>query len=207
MEETVIAIIDPEGVLTETDMCRFRAWEQMAREQGILYDRNMDAQLRLLDRKGHLQGVLSRAHRAYSAAECMALLTRQGDLYDELLQKLGDDGLRPGAKRMLQGLISHHCKLAAVMTDGLPGRILCHMSIGRLFDAVSRRERLEDQLTDVQQKLLADTTDCLLVTTHPESAKTARKIGMCALLCAHTEKLETVLRQILDMMPEEAADK
>ena len=179
----MVVIFDPEYVLTDTDACRFGAWKEMAREQGIFYDEALDEQLRGLDRNTRLQTILSRAHRNYSAAERMALLTRQWDLQDELTQRLGEEALRPGAKELVQSLKKEGIRLGAVMSDGLPGRVLGFLSIRSRFDVISRREDLLSQLSDVQLRLSAGPGECLLVTAFPDAAKAARSLGMQALLC------------------------
>ena len=195
-------IFDPEYVLTDTDACRFGAWKEMAREQGIFYDEALDEQLRGLDRNTRLQTILSRAHRNYSAAERMALLTRQWDLQDELTQRLGEEALRPGAKELVQSLKKEGIRLGAVMSDGLPGRVLGFLSIRSRFDVISRREDLLSQLSDVQLRLSAGPGECLLVTAFPDAAKAARSLGMQALLCGKNDDHAILLQQILAIAPD-----
>ena len=36
----MIVIFDPEGVLVDTESCRFGSWERMALEQGIVLDKS-----------------------------------------------------------------------------------------------------------------------------------------------------------------------
>ena len=201
-EKALVVIFDPEGVLTNTEPCRFAAWREMAREQGILYDEALDAQLQGMEPETRLQGILSRAHRNYSSAERLALLTRQNDLRDDEMKRLGDGALRPGAEHTLRSLRKHGAQLGAVMTDGLPGQVLGYLSIRPLFSVISRREDLLSQLSDVQLRLNAAPDECLLVTASPSSAKAARSLGMQALLCARTEEQEAVLRQILAILPD-----
>lgn len=198
----MVVIFDLENVLTETGVCRFSAWKEMAREQGIQYDEGLDSQLQGLERETRLQGILNRAHRSYSAAERMALLARQADLEDEMLNRLGEQALRPGAVHMLHALKKRGVSLGAVMTDGMPGRLLGDLSVRSMFRVISRREDLLSQLSDVQLRLEAPPGECLLVTAWPSSAKAARSLGMQALLCGHTDDLTVVLQQIVAVMPD-----
>lgn len=198
----VVVIFDPEGILTDTAACRFAAWREMAREQGILWEEAQEEQLRDLDEETHLQSILSRAHRGYSAAERLALLTRQRDLYVEYLLRMGESVARPGAAEMLNALRRSGAALGAVMTDGTPGQVLRYMPWQRGFQVVSRKTELSSQLADVQLKLNASPTHCLLVTVHPESAKTARSLGMQALLCGAGEDNGIILTQILAILPD-----
>lgn len=198
----MVVIFDPEKVLTDTDACRFGAWKEMAREQGILYDAAFDTLLQGMDREARLQSILNRAHRTYSPAERMALLTRQWDLQDEFLQKLGADALRPGAEQTIRALKKRKIKLGAVMTEGLPGRVLGALPIRSQFDVISRKEDLLSQLSDVQLRLSASPGDCLLVTAYPAGAKAARSLGMQALLCGQADDHTVILQQILAIMPD-----
>lgn len=198
----MVVIFDPEKVLTDTESCRFGAWREMAREQGILYDAAFDAQLQGLDREARLQSILNRAHRSYTPAERMALLTRQWDLQDEMMQKLGSDSLRPGAEQMIKALKKNKIRIGAVMTDGMPGRVLGYLPVRKQFDVISRKEDLLSQLSDVQLKLSAAPGECLLVTAFPGSAKAARSLGMQALLCGQADDHAVILQQIMAIMPD-----
>lgn len=198
----MVVIFDPEGILTDTSACRFGAWKEMAREQGIAYDRVWDAQLQGLEEQAWLQSILSRGHRGYSAAERMALLTRMNDLYDDLLLQMGGSALRDGAEHMLRQLKKHGASLGAVMTDGMPGRVLNKLSVRECFQVISRREDMASQLADVQLRLRAAPADCLLITTSPASAKVARSLGMQAMLCGMGEENAALLQQILAVLPD-----
>ena len=198
----MVVIFDPEGVLTQTSSCRFGAWKEMAREQGIVYNETLDAQLQGMESEARLQGILSRAHRSYSAAERLALLARQDDLYEDLLLKLGENAMRPDALRMVKAIHKQGVALGAVMTDGLPGRVLRGLPLWRYFAAVSRKEEITEQLADVQLRLCTAPDQCLLVTAYPGSAKIARGLGMQALLCGTGEENGVILQQIMAILPD-----
>ena len=198
----MVVIFDPEGVLTQTASCQFNAWKEMAREQGIVYNEALDAQLQGMDPQARLQGILSRAHRGYSSAERMALLARQDDLFDEFRNRLGEEAMRPDAMKMVKTLHKQGVMLGAVMTDGLPGRVLRDLPLWRYFSAVSRKEEIAEQLADVQLKLCTAPDGCLLVTAYPDSAKIARGMGMQALLCGTGDENEVILQQIMAILPD-----
>lgn len=186
----MIVIFDLEGVLTDTDRCRFGSWKQMAKEQGLTYDEEMDAQLRALEAEKALEQILTRSHRSYSAAEQLALLTRRADLYDEILESTGDDAILPGALQLMQTLHIRRIRTGAAAENDLPGRVLSHTSLKNMFDVVSRKEGLWVQLLDIQEKLKAPAADCLLVTAHAQSAESARALGMEALICSKGETVD-----------------
>ena len=203
----MVVIFDPEGVLTQTASCRFGAWKEMAREQGIVYNEAMDAQLQGMEPETRLQSILSRAHRGYSVAERLALLARQDDLFDDLLLKLGEGAMRPDALKMVKALHKQGIALGAVMTDGMPGRVLRGLPLWRYFAAISRKEEISAQLADVQLRLCVPPDQCLLVTAYPGSAKIARGVGMQALLCGREEENDVILQQIMAILPDFADQK
>ena len=192
----MVVIFDPEGVLTDTAGCSFAAWREMAREQGITYDETMAGQLAGMNATERLLGILSHARRSYTAAERLALLTRQSDLMDDLLDRLGEGIQRPGAETLIKALKNAGVHLGAVMSDGLPGRVLGRLALGRWFDVMSRQEDILSQLSDVQLRLHAAPDQCLLVTAFPGSAKAARSLGMQALLCGRGDDLTALGHQL-----------
>lgn len=193
----MVVIFDPQDVLTDTAGCRFIAWQRMAWEQGILYDEAMHAQLKSLDPSSHLEEILRRARREYSPAERLALLTRQEDLYEECVRQMGENALLPGAARLLKRVRQHGARLAAVMTSGAAGQVLAYVSVRSLFDCVARQVRMEDQLSEVMQRMDAQPGDCLLVTACGPTANLACAAGMRAVLCHHSEGEKNLLRRIM----------
>ena len=200
----MVVIFEPEGLLTDTEACRFGAWQIMAREQGIQYDETMDTQLQGMDAEQRLNAILQKGHRDYSPAERFALLARHDDLYDELMDHLGEGAVRTGSVQLLRALRGMSLRLGAVMNGDLPGHILNRLALRSLFDVLSRKEKLGNQLEDVRMRLHAAGYECLLVTAHAESAKLARAQGMQSLLCGYDEEPENILQQILAMLPEKA---
>ena len=193
----MVVIFDPQDVLTDTAGCRFVAWQRMAWEQGILYDEAMDAQLKGVDQLGHLEEILRRARRDYSAAERLALLTRQEDLYEECVRQMGENALLPGSARLLRHLRRQDIRLAAVMTAGTAGQVLTNLSVRPLFDCIARREEMADQLREIMDRMRAQPGDCLLVTACGPTANLACDLGMHAVLCDHSEGDKQLLRRIL----------
>ena len=190
-------IFDPERILTDTGACRFYAWKETAREQGIVYDEELDAQTQGMDAASRLDTVLTRAHRIYSPAERLVLMTRQSDLYDEALAREGEGILLPGAKALLQSLHGYGFMLGAVMTDGMAGQIFYRLPAGRFLQVYAREGKIAEQLADVQKRLHAQADQCLLVTSFPDSARAAQRLGMGALLLPEREDQASILQQIL----------
>ena len=190
-------IFDPERILTDTGYCHFFAWKEMSREQGIEYDEELDAQLQGTDAAGRLEVILTRAHRSYSQAERMVLLTRQSDLYDEILVREGRNVLLPGAMQLIQALKAQGHVLGAVMTGGLAGQVLSRLPIGCMFQVFACEGDVAEQLRFVVRRLKAAPENCLLVSAFPAAAGMARAMDMPVLLYPDGEERTVILQQIL----------
>ena len=179
----MIVIFDPEGVLVDTENCRFGSWERMSLEQGIVLDKALFAQLRGSCDDKVLQAILRGSHRQYSIPEKMALLARRGDIFEELLGNAGDSILLPDTAELLQELRRYGYTVAAVGVPVLPGRLLGHTTVRRLIEFYSRMDVLPEQLEDICEKSGAAPSDCLVVTVSDHTAKEAEAHGMHTELC------------------------
>ena len=168
----MIVIFDPEGVLIDTESCRFGSWERMALEQGIVLDKTFFNQFHDASDDKILQAILRGSHRSYSVPEKMALLTRRGDIFDELLESAGDAILLPDTTELLQELRRYGYKMAAVAAPVLPGRLLGHTTVRRLIEFYSRMD-----ISGVPA------SECLVVTVSDYTAKEAEARGMHTELC------------------------
>ena len=190
-------IFDPERILTDTGFCRFFSWKEMAREQGIEYDEELHAQLQGSDAAGRLEVILTRAHRSYTPAERLVLLTRQSDLYDEILAREGRNMLLPGAMQLVQALKAQGHVLGAVMTEGLAGQVLSRLPIGSMFQVFACEGSMEEQLWFILRRLKTAPENCLVVSAFPAAAEMARAMDMPVLLCPDGEERTVLLQQIL----------
>ena len=179
----MIVIFDPEGVLIDTESCRFGSWERMAREQGIVLDRTFFKQFHDACDDKILQAILRGSHRTYSLPEKMALLTRREDIFDELLENAGDSILLPDTRELMQELRRYGYKAAAVSAPVLPGRLLGQTTVKRLIEFYSRMDTISDQLKDICEKGEVPASECLVVTVSDNTAKEAEALGMYAELC------------------------
>lgn len=179
----MIVIFDPEGVLIDTESCRFGSWERMALEQGIVLDKTFFNQFHDASDDKILQAILRGSHRSYSVPEKMALLTRRGDIFDELLESAGDSILLPDTTELLQELRRYGYKMAAVAAPVLPGRLLGHTTVRRLIEFYSRMDIIPEQLEDISEKSGVPASECLVVTVSDYTAKEAEARGMHTELC------------------------
>ena len=58
-------IFDLDGVIVSTDECHYRAWKIMAKEQGIVFNRQINERLRGIGRMESLDIILEKSERHY----------------------------------------------------------------------------------------------------------------------------------------------
>ena len=130
-------IFDLDGVLVTTDDSHYEAWKQMADEEGIYFDRDINQRLRGVSRMESLEIILERAEKAYTEEEKTALATRKNNYYVALIKKLTPSALLPGALDTVNALKKQGIKVAIGSSSKNAPTILKQVGIADLFDAVA----------------------------------------------------------------------
>lgn len=130
-------IFDLDGVLVTTDDCHYQAWAQMAQEEGIYFDHDINQRLRGVSRMESLEIILERASKQYTDKEKIALATRKNGYYVALIEQLDDSALLPGALEAVRALRSAGIKLAIGSSSRNAPAILKRLGLTDLFDAIA----------------------------------------------------------------------
>ena len=78
MNEKILGVLfDLDGVIVSTDNCHYLAWQRMADEEGIFFDRTINERLRGVSRMESLEIILKRAGKAYTDEEKQQLAARK----------------------------------------------------------------------------------------------------------------------------------
>lgn len=129
-------IFDLDGVLVTTDNCHFLAWNRMAQEEGIPFDRKINDRLRGVSRMESLEIILEKSPRTYTGEEKLALAERKNNYYKELIGTLERDAILPGALAMLDFCRSNGLKTAVGSSSKNTKAILTRLGMTKLFDTV-----------------------------------------------------------------------
>lgn len=97
-------IFDLDGVLVTTDEMHFKAWQRLADEEGIPFNRTINQRQRGIGRMESLDVLLEQSRHAYSQEEKNALAERKNSYYGALLQTLTPADTLAGAREMLAAL-------------------------------------------------------------------------------------------------------
>ncbi|MEH2179206.1 beta-phosphoglucomutase [Nostoc sp.] len=95
-------IFDLDGVLTDTAELHYLAWQKLADEEGIPFNREANEALRGVSRRASLMLILR--DRPYSEAQIEEMMERKNRYYVELLQNMTPQDLLPGAIALLDEL-------------------------------------------------------------------------------------------------------
>lgn len=130
-------IFDLDGVIVSTDDCHYEAWKQMADEEGIFFDRQINERLRGVSRMASLDIILERASRSYTDQEKQEMAQRKNNYYVQLIGRLTADDILPGAMETLNLLKSRGIRVAIGSSSKNTPIILKQIGLDSFFDAVA----------------------------------------------------------------------
>ena len=99
-------IFDLDGVLVHTDELHYLAWQRLADEEGIHFDRSVNDRLRGVSRMDSLYAIVDhgRCRDLYTEEELVALATRKNNFYRKSLEMLRPDDLADGSLDIIRAL-------------------------------------------------------------------------------------------------------
>ncbi|BBD58657.1 HAD-superfamily hydrolase subfamily IA, variant 3 [Nostoc sp. HK-01] len=95
-------IFDLDGVLTDTAEYHYQAWQRLADEEGIPFNRQANEALRGVSRRESLMLIIG--DRKYSEAQIQEMMERKNGYYIELIHHVTPKDLLPGAIALLEEL-------------------------------------------------------------------------------------------------------
>ena len=177
-------IFDLDGVIVTTDDCHYLAWKQMADEEGIYFDREINHRLRGVSRMESLAIILERANKEYTQAEKDEMATRKNGYYVDFITKLTPDAILDGVMDNLDRLKENGVKIAIGSSSKNAPIILRQIGLDGYFDAVSDGNNITNSKPDPEvfvkaaQMLGMDYADCLVVEDADAGIEAGKRAGM-----------------------------
>lgn len=134
-------IFDLDGVLTDTAEYHCRAWQQLANEEGLPFDRHINEQLRGISRRESLLLILN--GRPKSEEQIAALMERKNKYYVASLRTMSRDALLPGSLEILTALRKQGLKTAIASSSKNTLIVLERLELEGYFDAVADGNSVE----------------------------------------------------------------
>jgi beta-phosphoglucomutase len=129
-------IFDLDGVLTDTAELHYQAWQRLAAEKGLPFDRTVNEHLRGVSRRNSLEIILRHAGVELAEEEKEGLANRKNGYYRELISRLLPADLLPGIADLLTQLKESGIKTGLASASHNAREIVQRLEIGRFLDLV-----------------------------------------------------------------------
>jgi beta-phosphoglucomutase len=127
-------IFDLDGVITNTSEAHYLAWQRLADEEGLPFNRQANEALRGISRRESLALLLSA--RSVTAAEAEELMARKNGYYRALIAKLTPADVLPGVLELIDDARERGLKVALGSGSKNAREVLERLEIAQHFDAV-----------------------------------------------------------------------
>lgn len=179
-------IFDLDGVIVLTDEFHYQAWQRMADDEGIYFDRQINESLRGVSRMESLEIILRRSERVYTGAEKLELADRKNATYRTLLNELSPGDIQPGVMVVLEQLREMSIKMAVGSSSKNAPFIIEKIQLAGWFDAIADGNQIRQSKPDPEVFLLAASKlgvaprDCVVIEDADAGIEAALAGGMKA---------------------------
>ena len=192
-KETIIkrnvqgVIFDLDGVITDTAIYHYQAWEKIAKELNVEFNLQKNEEFKGVSRKICLEKLLSWGNIELTNKEFEETLIRKNDYYKELLNNLTPDNILPGIKDAINKLHKLGIKVALFSVSKNTDAILEKLGISNIFDIKVTGNDVNNSKPHYEGYLLAadrmglDPRLCMMVEDSEAGIKGAKNLSMVTL--------------------------
>lgn len=183
--ELKVVIFDLDGVITDTAEYHYLAWQQLAQEEGLFFDRALNERLRGVSRRASLEIILDGCEEREEVIEDM--MARKNSYYQAMLAQITPDDLLPGTMKLLRELKEAGIKIAIGSASKNARTVLERLGILSFLDviadgnSVSRPKPAPDLFLFVAQALNVSPAFCAVVEDAAAGIDAALAAGMWAI--------------------------
>jgi beta-phosphoglucomutase len=128
-------LFDLDGVITDTAEQHYQAWQRMADEEGLPFDRTANEALRGISRRESLAIVLGDAE--YTDEQREEMMARKNGYYVESLAALSPADTLPGARELVAGCKERGIRIAVASSSRNARTVLDALEMTDEFDAIA----------------------------------------------------------------------
>lgn len=196
-QEILAVIFDLDGVIISTDEAHYQAWQRLADELGVAFDRTINEQLRGVSRMESLEIILRKSSTVYSETQKRELAARKNDYYLQLITRLTPADLLPNVRPILNALKARSVKIAIGSSSKNAQTIMARIGLIGFFDAVVDGNDISQSKPDPEvfvlaaQRLGIAPDNCLVVEDAEAGVEAGLAAGMHVLAvgsAAHTQR-------------------
>lgn len=129
-------IFDLDGVITDTAEHHFRAWQRLAAEISLPFDRELNERLKGVSRMESLEIILENAGRTANLQDSVRLADRKNAYFRELIQAITPADLLPGIGDLLVALRARGVKTAIASMSHNVWDVVRRLGIEPLIDVI-----------------------------------------------------------------------
>ncbi|MGV3504854.1 MAG: beta-phosphoglucomutase [Adhaeribacter sp.] len=129
-------LFDLDGVIVNTAVYHYKAWNRLAHELGFEFTEEQNENLKGVSRMRSLDLVLEWGEVIKGAEEKQTLADRKNTWYQEMISQMQPGELLPGAREFLQDVRAAGLKTAICSASKNTSLILQKVGLGSFFDAV-----------------------------------------------------------------------
>lgn len=202
-------IFDLDGVIVSTDEFHYQAWKQIADQEGIEFDREINNRLRGVSRMASLEIILEKAKKPYSEEEKNKLAESKNEIYRHLLGKLSPRSLSKDVKTTIRTLYENNYHLAIGSSSKNAPFIVDKLKIRNAFDSIIDGSKISKTKPDPEVFLKAaeemgySPKECLVVEDAKTGIDAAKAGGFIALAIGDAssyEKADYKLEKLSDII-------
>ena len=127
-------VFDLDGVITDTAELHYQAWQRLADDVGVPFDRRANEALRGISRRQSLRLLLGA--RTTSEAEAVILMDRKNGYYRKLLETMTPSDILPGSIELLDAARGRGLRVALASASKNAPEVLDRLKIADRFDAI-----------------------------------------------------------------------
>ncbi|WP_016949988.1 beta-phosphoglucomutase [Anabaena sp. PCC 7108] len=186
-------IFDLDGVLTDTADYHYQAWQKLADEEGISFNREANEALRGVSRRASLMLIIG--DRRYSEVQIQEMMERKNDYYVKLIENITSQDLLPGAVSLLDELRQAGIKIALGSASKNARVVIERLGIADKFDAVADGYSVQtpkpapDLFLYAAQQLGIPPSQCVVFEDAAAGIQAAKAAGMWAVGLGPVERV------------------
>lgn len=128
-------IFDLDGVLTDTAEYHYLAWQRLADEEGLPFNREANEQLRGVSRRDSLMRIIG--YKSYSEEQIQEMMERKNRYYVESIENISPQDLLPGALNLLEELKESGVKIALGSASKNARSVIEKLGIADYIDVIA----------------------------------------------------------------------
>jgi beta-phosphoglucomutase len=129
-------LFDLDGVIVDTAVYHFQAWQRMANELGFDIDEEFNETLKGISRMDSIEAILKHGNVTVSEEEKLRLATEKNEWYLEYVNKMTEDEILPGVKEFFKEFKALGIKCSLGSASKNSPKILEKINLFAEFDAI-----------------------------------------------------------------------